>query len=132
MKPKILVADDDDEFAQLLVFNLLSNGCDAFRASNGIEALHLARSRAPDAILLDVLMPDLDGLSVCEILRSQPSTWNTPVFMLSALSRSYADKRNSKARFNGYFQKPVRLSALMQAVRVACEEHREAQEQTKL
>jgi CheY-like chemotaxis protein len=68
-------------------------------------------------ILLDILLPDLDGLSICEILHSQPSTREIPVFMISALNQSYAFTRNHKASFDLFFTKPVDFAILGSSIR---------------
>jgi len=109
MKPKILLVDDDPEFTQLIEFNLESQGCEVLVAHNGMEGLRSARMDSPDLILLDLMLPDLDGLVVCEILQAQPSTRDIPVFILSALDQRYSQKRKHRAKFASYFVKPVEL-----------------------
>jgi DNA-binding response OmpR family regulator len=69
---------------ELVSFNLAAEGYDVITAANGMEALNQARSSLPDLIVLDLMMPELDGLSVCEILRRLPSTAPIPVIMLTA------------------------------------------------
>src|SRR6266705_466450 len=115
-KPRVLVVDDDPEFAQLIEFNLAQRGCDILIARAGLQALRMARAELPDVILLDVMLPDIEGLTVCEILRAQPSTRDIPVFILSALHESWATSRKTKARFARYFQKPVDLKLLGETV----------------
>jgi putative two-component system response regulator len=122
MKPKILVVDDDQELIQLLEFNLKRESCEIFTATNGVQALHAARSALPDVILLDLMLPDMDGFSVCEILHSQPSTREIPVIILSGLDWSWANTRKNKARIAHYFKKPVELSSVLEAVRAATEQ----------
>src|SRR5882762_2159656 len=112
MKPRVLVVDDDVEFVQLIEFNLGQDGCESFTAYTGVHALRVARTELPDVILMDVMLPDLDGLAVCEILNSQPSTRDIPVFMLTALDQSWTQTRKSKARYARFFTKPVDLKAL--------------------
>ena len=116
MKPKVLVVDDDQEFVQLLEFNLERQGCEVFTAANGVQALHMARSALPDVILLDLMLPDMDGFSVCEIVHSQPSTREIPVIILSGLDWSWASTRKNKARITQYFKKPVELSSVVEGV----------------
>ncbi len=116
MKPKVLVVDDDLEFAELIDFNLSRRGCDILVARDGMQALRMARAELPDVILLDILLPDLEGYTVCEILGAQPSTRDIPVFFLSALHESWAKSRRARARFAGYFQKPVDLKLLGESV----------------
>jgi DNA-binding response OmpR family regulator len=121
MKPKVLVVDDDTEFAELLRFNLDEAGCESMVAHNGVHGLRLARAKLPDVILLDVMLPDLDGLSVCEILNKQPSTWHIPVIIISALNQTWPQTRKSSARFHQFFTKPVDLKVLRASVKTAIE-----------
>ena len=81
---KILVVDDEPDMVELVSFNLRAEGYDVITAANGMEALNQARATLPDLIVLDLMMPELDGLSVCEILRRLPSTAPIPVIMLTA------------------------------------------------
>jgi len=119
MKPRVLVVDDDIEFAQLLRFSLDQDGCESLLVHNGVHALRIARAELPDVILVDLMLPDLDGLSVCEILNSQPSTRDIPVIIVSALNQSWIETRKSKARFVRFFTKPVDLRVLRETVRTA-------------
>jgi CheY-like chemotaxis protein len=126
MRPRVLVVDDDTEYAQLLKFNLELDGCESLVVHNGVHALRTARAHLPDVILVDVMLPDLDGLSVCEILNSQPSTRDIPVIIVSALNQSWVETRKSKARFTRFFTKPVDLKLLRETVRGAVKTAAEA------
>jgi DNA-binding response OmpR family regulator len=84
MAQKILVVDDEPDIVELVAFNLEAEGYEVLTASNGLEALNSARADLPDLIILDLMLPELDGLSVCEILRRLPSTAPIPVIMLTA------------------------------------------------
>jgi|ERR1051325_5582268 CheY-like chemotaxis protein len=126
MKPRVLVVDDDIEYAQLLRFNLELDGCETLAVHNGTHALRIARAELPDVILVDIMLPDLDGLSVCEILNSQPSTRDIPVIIVSALNQSWVETRRSKARFARFFTKPVDLKMLRETVRRAVKAAAEA------
>jgi DNA-binding response OmpR family regulator len=86
MRKRILVVDDDPELVELVSFNLKHAGYAIGTASNGVEAIKKARSLAPDLILLDVMMPELDGFAVCEILRRDAATASIPIVMLTAIS----------------------------------------------
>jgi DNA-binding response OmpR family regulator len=86
MRKRILVVDDDPELVELVSFNLKHAGYTIGTAANGVEAIKKARSLAPDLILLDVMMPELDGFAVCEILRRDSATAAIPIVMLTALS----------------------------------------------
>ena len=86
MRKKILVVDDDADVVELLSFNLKQAGYAIGSASNGVEAITKARSFHPDLIVLDVMMPELDGFGVCELLRRAPGTATIPILMLTAIS----------------------------------------------
>ncbi|HEY2328717.1 MAG TPA: response regulator, partial [Verrucomicrobiae bacterium] len=83
MASQILIVDDEADFIELVKFRLSRLGCDFLVANDGVHALSQARECKPDLILLDILLPDLDGLSVCEILRRQPATKKIPVIFMS-------------------------------------------------
>ena len=80
----ILVVDDEADIRDLLVFNLKREGYDTLEASDGVTGLELARSRRPSLILLDVMLPRLDGLAVCRELGKERSTEHIPIIMLTA------------------------------------------------
>ncbi|MSU61990.1 MAG: response regulator transcription factor [Pedosphaera sp.] len=84
MKPKILVVDDEPDAVELIEFNLKAAGFDVSTASDGAEALTKARLTQPDLIVLDLMLPEVDGLEVCKILRREPVTSAIPVLMLTA------------------------------------------------
>ncbi|HEY2082619.1 MAG TPA: response regulator [Verrucomicrobiae bacterium] len=86
MRKKILVVDDDAELVELVSFNLKQAGYSIGTASDGVEAIKKARSLGPDLIVLDIMMPELDGFAVCEILRRDAATASIPIMMLTALS----------------------------------------------
>ena len=111
MVPKILIVDDEGDFVELVMFRLSSLGCEFLVANDGVHALSQARQYKPDLILLDILLPDLDGLSVCEILRRQPSTKKIPIIFMSALSGDVT-KRTAAMQADDFFTKPLDLGRL--------------------
>jgi two-component system phosphate regulon response regulator PhoB len=84
MIPKILVVDDEPDALELIKFNLKAAGYDVVTADDGDEALKKARSLLPALIILDLMLPEVDGLEVCKILRRDPRVSATPVIMLTA------------------------------------------------
>ncbi|HZT23112.1 MAG TPA: response regulator [Verrucomicrobiae bacterium] len=106
MKPRILVADDESDFVEILKFRLTPLHGEILTAANGVQALSLARQFQPDLILLDILLPDLDGLSVRDILRRQPATKKIPIIFISALS-GRAARRTMTASTEDFFTKPL-------------------------
>ena|ERR1700690_3171091 len=111
MANRILLVDDENDFIELLQYKLAGQGYDFIVANDGVQALSQARQFKPDLILLDILLPDLDGLSVCEILRRQPATKKIPIIFMSALS-SEVTKRTVAMHAEDFFTKPLDLPRL--------------------
>jgi len=84
VRSKILVVDDEPEAVELLEFNLKQAGFDVVTAADGAEALKKARSALPGLILLDLMLPEVDGLEVCKMLRRDPATAAIPIVMVTA------------------------------------------------
>lgn len=84
MKPKILLVDDEPDALEVLGFKLKEAGYTALFAKDGARAIAAARTERPDLIVLDLMLPEVDGLEVCKILRRDPSTANIPILMLTA------------------------------------------------
>ncbi|MGH7944129.1 MAG: response regulator transcription factor [Opitutaceae bacterium] len=84
MKPKILIVDDEPEALDILGFKLKESGFNPLFAKDGAQALQLARDAHPSLIVLDLMLPEIDGLEVCKILRRDPGTAGIPILMLTA------------------------------------------------
>src|SRR2546426_2848894 len=84
MKPKILVVDDEPDALELIEFNLKAAGLDVITAADGAEALRKARAALPSLVVLDLMLPEVDGLEVCKTLRHDPVTASLPIIMLTA------------------------------------------------
>jgi DNA-binding response OmpR family regulator len=115
MALRILLVDDENDFIELLQYKLAGQGYDFIVANDGVQALSQARQFKPDLILLDILLPDLDGLSVCEILKRQPATKKIPVIFMSALS-SGVTRRTAAMQADDFFTKPLDLPRLVQRI----------------
>jgi len=126
MKPRVLIVDDEPEVLDLVDFKLSGHGFEVVRAANGIEALRKARCESPDVIVLDLMLPDLDGLSVYEILRTQPSTRDVPVVIFSALDRPVNRSPGYKINVSRWLKKGSDFEALSDSVRAAVEQHVES------
>ncbi len=112
MTKSILLVDDELDFSELLQFRLRDCGYQIRSATNGAEALNQARQYLPDVILLDLLLPDWDGLTLCELLRRQPSTSATPVIMISAVATDVTRHSAALAGACAYFTKPLDFAGL--------------------
>ena len=84
MKPKILVVDDEPEAVELIEFNLKQAGFDVLTASDGEEALRKAKAALPALMVLDLMLPEIDGLEVCKLLRRDAATARIPILMLTS------------------------------------------------
>lgn len=84
VRPLILSVDDEQDVTSLVEFHLTRAGCDVITAASGREALELVAKRKPALILLDLMLPDIDGFGVCEILRRDPATAAIPVVIVTA------------------------------------------------
>ena len=116
MPKKILVVEDDLDFVELLRFNLAEAGFSVVVAVDGAEALKKARSQCPDLILLDLMLPELDGFAVCEILRRDVSTRDIPIFILTAMSGQLARIAGMGAGANDYISKPFSPKVLLDRI----------------
>lgn len=114
-KPTILVIDDD-QLIRHVICHTLESDYHVKQASSGLEALALAQNEAPDLVLLDVMMPGLDGYQVCQRLRTQSATVNVPVIMLTALDQVDAKIRGLSVGADDYLTKPFNLDELKMRV----------------
>jgi DNA-binding response OmpR family regulator len=105
-KAKILVVDDEPDALELIGFNLKTAGYEVITAEDGNEALKKARSLAPDLILLDLMIPEVDGLEVCKILRRDEATAAIPIIMVTAKAAELDRVLGLELGANDYVTKP--------------------------
>lgn len=106
MKERILIVDDEPHIRRILTFLLEQKGFETLTAADGLQALDVARSEVPDLILLDLMMPHMDGFEVCEKLRSEFSTAQIPVIMVTAKGEVNDKVRGLQGGANDYLTKP--------------------------
>src|SRR5690349_9079584 len=116
MRKKVLVVDDDLEL-HLLSFNLRAAGFWVGTASDGAQALKKVRTLSPDLMLLDVMLPELDGLAICEMLRRDPATAALPIILLTALSSELARINGLGSGADDYITKPFRVRDLVERIK---------------
>ncbi|MBT5927388.1 MAG: response regulator [Verrucomicrobia bacterium] len=117
MSARILVVDDEPDAIELIRFNLRAFGYDVVTAEDGEEALFKARKFSPDLILLDVMLPEIDGLEVCKILRRDPATASLPIIMLTAKASEIDRVLGLEFGADDYVTKPFSPRELMLRVR---------------
>jgi DNA-binding response OmpR family regulator len=116
-KRKILLVEDQVELLDLFTTYFKSEGFATATATNGVEALKKARTVHPDLILLDVVLPELDGFAVCEILRKDSATANTPIIMVTGLAGQIPRCAGIESGATDYVSKPISPSELVLKVR---------------
>ena len=115
-KPLILAVDDISVNLTLLRSQLRFSDYDIITASSGQEALDLIQAARPDAVLLDIMMPDMDGFEVLEAIRNNPATEELPVIMLTSLSEFEHHAHATMKGANGYLTKPLVTNQLIEAL----------------
>jgi CheY-like chemotaxis protein len=115
----ILVADDDPDILSIVSMSLEAQGYTVHKATNGREAVDLAREHHPDLMLLDMMMPELSGYEAVAELKADPATREIPIVGLSAKAMATDMARATDVGIDGYITKPFRIAQVMAAV----EEH---------
>lgn len=110
---KILVVDDEEDILEFLSYNLRKQGAIVHTAQNGLEAIEAARKKQPDAILLDVMMPEMDGVETCIQLREQEETKDTIIAFLTARGEDYSQIAGFDAGADDYIAKPIKPRVLI-------------------
>ena len=113
---KILVVDDDPDIVEILRYNLSLGGYDVKSAMNGKEAIKKAKIFLPEIILLDVMMPEMDGIETCTIIKEIPSLINTRIIFLSARNEDYTQLSAFDVGADDYISKPVKPKILLKKI----------------
>jgi two-component system phosphate regulon response regulator PhoB len=117
MRPKILVVDDEPDALELVGFNLRKAGFEVITAEDGVEALRLARDLVPAVMVLDVMLPEMDGLEVCKALRTDPRTSGTAIIMLTAKAAEIDRVLGLELGADDYLTKPFSPRELVLRIR---------------
>ena len=112
---KILIADDEPNI-RLLVSNILSKNYIVLKAADGEEAVDVVRSQKPDLILMDVMMPKLDGYAACHIVKTDQTTKAIPVVMLTGFGHELNKKLATAVGADGYITKPFNSADLLDTI----------------
>ena len=116
-KLKILLVDDEDDILEFISYNLEKEGYVVYTGKNGLEAIALAEKHQPNLIILDVMMPEMDGIAACEEIRKIPSLNNTVIAFLTARGEDYSQIAGFEAGADDYITKPVRPKVLISRVK---------------
>ncbi|ERM82794.1 PhoP family transcriptional regulator [Rhodonellum psychrophilum GCM71 = DSM 17998] len=129
-KVKILVVDDEPDIVEILTYNLKKEGYEVESAEDGIQAVKLAKKFHPDVILLDIMMPNQDGVETCRQIREIPELKSTFIIFLTARSEEYSEVAAFDVGADDYINKPIKPRALMS--RIAALFRRESKKEQEL
>lgn len=113
----ILVVDDEEDILEFVGYNLRNEGYTVVTANNGLQAIELAEQKTPNLVILDVQMPDMDGITTCERMRAIPALSNAVITFLTARSEDYSQIAGFEAGADDYITKPIRPKVLLSRVK---------------
>ena len=116
MDTKILVIEDDPVGLRYVRFTLEKHGYQVIAASNGLEGLRKARTEEPDLVILDIMLPGMDGYEICHRLRAEPATARLPILMFSARSQDKDIAVGQQVGADDYLTKPAEPSEIIRRV----------------
>ena len=114
---KILLVDDEPDILEIVGYNLKNQGYQVYTANNGVEALKTAKKIIPNLILLDIMMPEMDGIETCEKIRTLKSLENTLIAFLTARNEDYSHVAGFDAGADDYITKPIKPKVLISKIK---------------
>lgn len=114
---KILLVDDEPDILEIVGYNLNLEGYQVFTAKNGVEAISKAKKKMPHLIILDVMMPEMDGIEACELIRQTNGLEDTIIAFLTARGEDYSQLAGFDAGADDYITKPIKPKVLMSKVK---------------
>jgi len=115
--PRILLVDDEEDILEFVSYNLQREGFKVYSARNGLEAIQMTGKIKPDLIILDVMMPEMDGIVACEEIRKLPGCKNVIIAFLTARGEDYSQIAGFEAGADDYITKPIRPKVLISRVK---------------
>lgn len=117
MDYRVLIVDDEADILEFIRYNLKKEGYEVWTAADGLEALRVAAEVSPHLVLLDVMMPNMDGMEACRRLRAMPQTQDAVIAFLTARAEDYSQVAGFDAGADDYIAKPVRPNVLVSRIR---------------
>ncbi len=114
---KILLVDDEPDILEIVSYNLSAEGYEVFTAKNGVEGVSKAKKKQPHLIIMDVMMPEMDGIEACEMIRNTPGLENTIIAFLTARGEDYSQVAGFDAGADDYITKPIKPKVLVSKVK---------------
>lgn len=128
---KILLVDDEPDILEFMDYNLKKENYEVFKATNGAEAIVKAKIEKPDLIILDIMMPEMDGIETCRQLRDLPEFKNTLIAFLTARNEDYSQIAGFEVGADDYITKPIKPRVLVSRISALFRRYRERPEVTK-
>ena len=125
---RILLVDDEPDILEIVSYNLSSEGYEVYTAKNGVEGVAKAKKKHPHLIILDVMMPEMDGIEACEIMRSTPGLENSIITFLTARGEDYSQVAGFDAGADDYITKPIKPKVLVSKVKALLRRLKETKE----
>lgn len=110
---KVLVVDDEPDIVEILTYNLMKENFEVSKATNGFEAVSFALKNHPDLIIMDIRMPEMNGIEACRLIKENESMKDIPVLFLTADNDEYTSLSASEAGGDHFVTKPIRPSILL-------------------
>ncbi len=129
---KVLIVDDEQDVLEFLSYNLSKEGFEVFRADNGKIGVELAKKENPDVILLDVMMPEMDGIETCRTLRELPQFENTIIAFLTARTEDYSQIAGFETGADDYISKPIKPRVLISRLKALLRRYDSKETKTSL
>ncbi|MDG1673184.1 MAG: response regulator transcription factor [Flavobacteriaceae bacterium] len=114
---KILLVDDEPDILEIISYNLSAQGYNVFTANNGLQAIKKAKKEQPQLIILDVMMPEMDGIEACEHIRKIPELQHTLITFLTARGEDYSQVAGFEAGADDYITKPIKPKVLVSKIK---------------
>jgi two-component system, OmpR family, alkaline phosphatase synthesis response regulator PhoP len=128
---KILVVDDEKDILEFVGYNLRKEGFSVITANNGIEAIKQSKDYHPHLILMDVMMPEMDGIETCEKIKELPQLSNTIIAFLTARGEDYSQIAGFEAGADDYITKPIKPKVLISRIKALLKRYRETEKEIK-
>jgi len=112
----ILIVDDDEDILDLLFYNLSKEGYKVYKAEDGVEALEVAKQKLPELIILDIMMPRMDGVEACRLMRQEPELSKAHIIFLTARVEEYSEVAAFDSGADDFISKPIKPRALLSRV----------------
>jgi len=129
---RILLVDDEQDILEIVGYNLSLEGYQVLTAKNGVEAVSKAKKKLPHLVILDVMMPEMDGIEACEIMRNTPGLEHTIITFLTARGEDYSQLAGFEAGADDYIQKPIKPKVLMSKVKALLRRSKEQKKEDEI